>query len=78
MPFIHHETCDACGCWSDDVIPHVCADAMLRRATILATSVLVGGRRREILPCECGASMIAGIDHTCDIADRLERGLSVD
>lgn len=34
------------------------------------STVLVGGRRREIMPCECGATMIAGFDHTCDPEDR--------
>lgn len=45
-------------------------------AEYVARTTLVGGVRREVLPCECGALMIAGIDHTCDPDDRLDGGLS--
>lgn|GEM_PF-2728099 len=37
-------------------------------------TTLVGGVRREILPCECSALIIAGIDHTCDPDDRPDGG----
>jgi hypothetical protein len=40
-----------------------------------AVTTLVDGRRRAILPCECGAAMVAGIDHTCDPDDRRDGGL---
>jgi hypothetical protein len=46
-------------------------------AQIAAVSTLVGGRRREVMPCECGALMVAGLDHTCDLDDRREHGLAL-
>jgi hypothetical protein len=43
--------------------------------TYVMGTVLVGGRRRELMSCECGASMIAGFDHTCDPQDREAAGV---
>lgn len=47
-------------------------------ADYVATTTLVAGQRRLILPCECAALLVAGVDHTCDPADRRARGLPLD
>lgn len=71
------EQCPQCLTWADHRPGPECADAVERRAGYLQSTVLVGGRRRETLLCECGALMVAGIDHTCDPEERAARGLAM-
>jgi hypothetical protein len=53
-------------------------DQAAQIAEYVAVTTLVGGRRRLIMPCECGALIVAGIDHTCDPADRRARRVPLD
>ena len=46
-------------------------------AEYVAVTTLVGGERRLILPCECGALMVAGVDHVCDPATRAAAGAAM-